>query len=569
MNSRSARAAPAACASSRPAPTAPRGLVVRCQSAAMPPVARTTARARTGSASPRRGRATSPTQRPSCVVSEVAARGSSTSIRSSTAASADSSRVMRLPVAEPPACTIRRHECPPSRPRARLPWRSASKLTPRRSRSRTRPGDSSHSTRTALSRAMSRPAASVSSMCRSGESSSASAAAIPPCAQNDAVWASGDRLTSATRAPSAAAVSAAYRPAAPAPTTATSTRSGWEALTAGTVPAGVPVYFSHPSSLEHDTGIGHPERADRIRAIEAELGRRDWLGYERREAPTVTTEQLLAVHPKSYIEFVQETCARTGAFDLDTPTSDGTWEAALHAAGGACALVEALLAGESVGVSALRPPGHHAEHSRAMGFCLFANVAIAARYALSHGASRVLVLDWDVHHGNGTNAVFHESREVLFASLHQYPFWPGSGALSDVGAGAGEGYSLNLPVPAGGGQDEYCGLVEHVVVPAARAFDPDLVLVSAGYDAHRADPLGECTMATASYAQLALLIRTLGKPVGYVLEGGYDLGALAASVAVSMECLADGGEPASFPRGELVEQAASVVGRYWELSSPA
>jgi len=331
----------------------------------------------------------------------------------------------------------------------------------------------------------------------------------------------------------------------------------------------VPVYFSHPSSLEHDTGPGHPERPDRIRAIEAELDRRDWLGYERREAPAVTTEQLLAVHPKSYIEFVQETCARSGAFDLDTPTSNGTWQAALHAAGGACALVEALLAGESVGFSALRPPGHHAEHSRAMGFCLFANVAIAARHALSHGAERVLVLDWDVHHGNGTNAIFHESPEVLFASLHQYPFWPGSGALSDVGAGPGEGFSLNLPVPAGAGEDEYCGLVEHVVLPAARAFDPDLVLVSAGFDAHRDDPLGECAMETGSYGQLALLVMTLGKPVGYLLEGGYDLGALAGSVAASMECLAAADEPASFPRGPLVEGAAGMVGRYWELSSPA
>ena len=325
------------------------------------------------------------------------------------------------------------------------------------------------------------------------------------------------------------------------------------------------VYFSHPSSLEHDTGAGHPERADRIRAIEAELARRDWLGYERREAPAVTTEQLLAVHPKTYLEFVHETCARNGAFDLDTPTSPGTWEAALRAAGGACALAEALLGGEPVGFSALRPPGHHAEHSRAMGFCLFANVAVAARHALSHGARRVLVLDWDVHHGNGTNAIFHESREVLFASLHQYPFWPGTGALDDVGAGAGEGYSLNLPVPAGGGEAEYCGLVEHIVLPAARSFDPDIVLVSAGYDAHRDDPLAECTMETGSYAQLALLALTLGKPVGYVLEGGYDLGALAASVAASMESLTAGGEPSSFPRGPLVERAAGVLGRYWEL----
>jgi acetoin utilization deacetylase AcuC-like enzyme len=330
----------------------------------------------------------------------------------------------------------------------------------------------------------------------------------------------------------------------------------------------VPVYFGHPSSLEHDTGLGHPERADRIRAIEAELEARDWLGFERREAPAVTNEQLLAVHPQSYVDAVRQTCARSGAFDLDTPTSPGSWEAALRAAGGACALVDALLGGEPVGFSALRPPGHHAEPSRAMGFCLFANVSIAARHALdSLGAERVLVLDWDVHHGNGTNAIFHESPQVLFASLHQYPFWPGSGALSDVGAGPGEGYSLNLPVPAGSGEDEFCGLVEHVVLPAARAFDPDLVLVSAGYDAHRDDPLGECELETGSYAQLALLARALGKPVGYVLEGGYDLGALAGSVAASMERLASGGEPASFPRGPLVERSAAVVGRHWALGS--
>jgi acetoin utilization deacetylase AcuC-like enzyme len=326
------------------------------------------------------------------------------------------------------------------------------------------------------------------------------------------------------------------------------------------------VYFGHPSSLEHDTGLGHPERPDRIRAIEAELEARDWLGFERREAPAVTTEQLLAVHPQSYVDAVRETCARSGAFDLDTPTSPGSWEAALHAAGGACALVEALVGGEPAGFSALRPPGHHAEPSRAMGFCLFANVSIAARHALdSLGAERVLVLDWDVHHGNGTNAIFHESPQVLFASLHQYPFWPGSGALSDVGAGPGEGYSLNLPVPAGSGEDEFCGLVEHIVLPAARAFDPDLVLVSAGYDAHRDDPLAACSLDTGSYAQLALLARTLGKPVGYVLEGGYDLGALAASVAASMESLTSGGEPRSFPRGPLVERAAAVVGRHWAL----
>jgi acetoin utilization deacetylase AcuC-like enzyme len=326
------------------------------------------------------------------------------------------------------------------------------------------------------------------------------------------------------------------------------------------------VWLRHELSLAHDVP-GHPERPERILALEATMAHHDWFGCSVLDAPQASQDALRAVHPERHIRYIDELSAGGGGrVDLDTIAVEATYAAALRAAGGGVALVDALLTGEAAtGFSALRPPGHHAENSRAMGFCLFANVAIAARHALSHGAKRVLVLDWDVHHGNGTNAIFHESREVLFASLHQYPFWPGSGALTDVGAGAGEGFSLNLPVPAGGGEDEYCGLVEHIVLPAARAFDPDLVLVSAGFDAHRDDPLGECTMETGSYAQLALLALTLGKPVGYVLEGGYELGALAASVAASMECLAEGGEPASFPRGELVEQAVGVLGRYWEV----
>jgi acetoin utilization deacetylase AcuC-like enzyme len=331
----------------------------------------------------------------------------------------------------------------------------------------------------------------------------------------------------------------------------------------------VPVYFEHPASLEHDTGVGHPERPERIRAIEAELDRHDWVGFERREAPAATNEQLVAVHPPDYVDLVREMTARGASFDMDTPSSPGSWEAALRAAGGACALAETLLGGEErVGFSGLRPPGHHAETARAMGFCLFANVSIAARHALdSLGAERVLILDWDVHHGNGTNSIFHASPEVLFASLHQYPFYPGTGALSDVGSGAGEGYSINLPVPGGSGEDEFCGLVEHVVLPAAREFDPDLVLVSAGFDAHRADPVGGCALETSSYAELARQILTLGKPVGYVLEGGYDLGALAGSVAATLEVLATGGEPGSHPRGELVERAAAVIGQRWPAVS--
>lgn len=306
-----------------------------------------------------------------------------------------------------------------------------------------------------------------------------------------------------------------------------------------------------------------------MQAIDAELQRHDWFGYERREAPRATPEQLRAVHTQEYIDAVRETSARAGAFDLDTPTSEGTWEAALRGAGGACALAETLLGGgERVGFSALRPPGHHAERDRAMGFCLFATVSVAARHALdSLGAERVLVLDWDVHHGNGTNAIFHESPEVLFASLHQYPFYPGTGSLSDVGAGAGEGYSINLPVPAGAGEEVFCGLVEHVVLPAARAYDPDVVLVSAGFDAHRDDPVGGCSLESSSFAELTRQLLTLDKPVGCVLEGGYDLDALATSTALMMEALVAGGEPAAHPRGGLVDAAGERVGRYWDLGS--
>jgi acetoin utilization deacetylase AcuC-like enzyme len=306
-----------------------------------------------------------------------------------------------------------------------------------------------------------------------------------------------------------------------------------------------------------------------MHAIEAELRRRDWLGYERREAPRATLDQLLAVHPREHVDAVRETSARAGAFDLDTPTSHGSWEAALRAAGGACALTDSLLSeGQRFGFSALRPPGHHAERARAMGFCLFASVAIAARHALDAlGAQRVLVVDWDVHHGNGTNAIFHELREVLFASIHQYPFYPGTGPLSDSGTGEGEGYSINLPVPGGSGEEVFCALVEHVVLPAARAYDPDVVLISAGFDAHRDDPVGGCLLETSSFAELTRQLLTLDKPVGCVLEGGYDLDGLATATAATMEALAVGGPPEAHPRGRLVEAACAQVGRYWDLSS--
>jgi acetoin utilization deacetylase AcuC-like enzyme len=302
------------------------------------------------------------------------------------------------------------------------------------------------------------------------------------------------------------------------------------------------------------------------------MERRDWLGYERRSAPAVDLRVLRAVHPATYIDEVRFMSERGGgAFDSDTVASEGTYEAALHAAGGACALTEALVGGEaSVGFSGLRPPGHHAEPRVAMGFCFFNNVAVAARHALdSLGLDRVLIFDWDVHHGNGTNDIFTASREVLFASIHQYPWYPGTGPLSDVGTGEGEGFSLNLPVPSGSGEDMWLSLVEHVVVPAARAFEPQLVLISAGFDAHRDDPLGMCRLETSSFAAMALWMRALGDslgvPVGALLEGGYDLAALASSSAATLEALRDGGSPESVEVHPLAVEAARTLGRWWPL----
>jgi acetoin utilization deacetylase AcuC-like enzyme len=333
----------------------------------------------------------------------------------------------------------------------------------------------------------------------------------------------------------------------------------------------MPPFFRHESSLEHDTGFGHPERADRIRAIEGELESREWLGWDPVEAPAATEEQLLRVHPAEYVQAVREHSERGQAFDLDTPTSAGSYEAALRAAGGACALAEALLTGgERTGFSSLRPPGHHAERASAMGFCLFANVAVAARHALDAlGAERVMVVDWDVHHGNGTNALFHDSREVLFVSIHQWPFWPGTGALDDVGEGGAEGYSINVPVPAGTGEAAFLSLIEHVVMPVGRQYGPDLILISAGYDAHRHDPLGGLSLDTQSYGGMASRMRALGDelgaPVGAVLEGGYDLQALADSVAETMGALAGGATPPEVARHPISEQVIEVASRYWEL----
>jgi acetoin utilization deacetylase AcuC-like enzyme len=336
------------------------------------------------------------------------------------------------------------------------------------------------------------------------------------------------------------------------------------------------LYLHHPACAEHDPRAqmpDHPDTPERLVAIETALAERDWLGASRREAPAATTEQLLLVHTRRLLDQIEALClAGGGAIDADTFVGETSYRAALHAAGGACELARALLAGEDeVGFAAVRPSGHHAEPDRSMGFCLFDNVAVAAELAIRElGARKVAILDWDVHHGNGTQEAFRRRDDVLFVSIHQAGLYPGTGRSSDFGSGPGEGYTVNLPVPAGSGEEMWLSLLEHVALPIVSSFGPDLILVSAGFDAHRDDPLADCTLDAASFGQIACqvrdLARELGVPLGAVLEGGYDLRALADSVVATIAAL--GGEGAAIsaaPEALLTSRAAAGVARHWAL----
>jgi len=336
------------------------------------------------------------------------------------------------------------------------------------------------------------------------------------------------------------------------------------------------LYFSHPACLEHDPRVlmpEHPDTPERLEAIEHALAAKDWLGWERREAPPAPEAQLELIHSLRHIERIRElSLAGGGAVDPDTIVGEPSYRAALHAAGGACEMVRALMAGEArVGFCGVRPSGHHAEPDRAMGFCLFNNVALAAEFAVRElEAQRVFVLDWDVHHGNGTAEAFRSRQDVLFASIHQSGIYPGTGALSDMGSGPGLGYTINLPVPSGSEEDLWLSLLEHIVLPAAGSFEPELVLISAGFDAHREDPLAGCLLDTASFAEMARHVREFAEqldvPLGAVLEGGYEPAALARCVQETLIALG-GDEPArsAAPEALLTSRAAAHIGHYWAL----
>jgi acetoin utilization deacetylase AcuC-like enzyme len=308
--------------------------------------------------------------------------------------------------------------------------------------------------------------------------------------------------------------------------------------------------LDHASFLLHDNGPGHPERPERLLAVIAHLERTGLLAeLDRREPGPAPTEALAAVHSPDYLRRVEETAGRGGSLDdPDTSASEGSFEAARRAAGAVVEACDRVMAGEwRNAFVAARPPGHHAEVGRAMGFCLFNNAAIAARHLQQkHGLRRIAILDWDVHHGNGTQHVFEEDGSVFFASLHQFPHYPGTGAATERGRGAGAGTTLNLPQAAGSGDREWIGALEDAALPALLDFAPEFLIVSAGFDAHAEDPLSATELSIDGFRLLSeraveLARRACGGRLVSCLEGGYHLDALAHSAAAHVEVLLEAG----------------------------
>jgi acetoin utilization deacetylase AcuC-like enzyme len=336
--------------------------------------------------------------------------------------------------------------------------------------------------------------------------------------------------------------------------------------------------FTSSIFADHLTPPGHPERVERFEVMQAVATEFRKRGIPVEEPRAATDAEIGRIHAAEYIEMIRETAGRAVALDPDTFTSPHTWDAAKTAAGAAVSAVDHVIE-KGTGARAfalVRPPGHHAEHARAMGFCFFNSIAVAAAHARAKGLSRVAIIDYDVHHGNGTQWSFYDDPSVLFLSSHQYPYYPGTGAAGDVGKGPGTGFTVNLPFPAGGTDADYEAAYTRIAIPVLEQFRPELVLISAGFDAHMDDPLAGMRLTSEYFGRLTRAIADVadataqGRVVA-ITEGGYDLAGLASSLRASIVALADekisGGKPEGpAPRGEATIKAVTPhLTKHWKL----